>query len=147
MLDDRDHLQTAVLDWCLQNAIRLQSAELNWTVLSYELLVLQTDFVVQHLADTLCLPSPETIINRIFIASGSTGKSIEESKCGLLNPDQLRQNRIKLVDRWKAKVKSEQVVRAFDTLPVFGTDYYEYGNLLPGDCYILGLNGDGVTNV
>ncbi len=90
VLDEGEYLQTAVLDWCLQNAIRLRSVEPNWTVLSYEQLVLQPELVVRQLADTLSLPALEKMLNRIFVASGSSGKSTEESRRVLLDPDQMR---------------------------------------------------------
>ncbi len=79
-------------------------------MLSYEPLVLQPKLVVRQLADTLSLPALEKMLNRIFIASGSSGKSTEESRRVLLDSDQMRQNRIQLVDRWKAKVTPEEEV-------------------------------------
>jgi hypothetical protein len=137
IVDDGDHLQTAVLDWCLQNTVRLRSIEPDWLVMSYEQFVIQPDIVVRHLASKLSLPNPEEMMDRVFVASGSTGMSTEESKRLLLDPDQMRQNRMKLIDRWKNKVTLEQETRAFDTLRVFGIDFYERGNLLPKDSYLL----------
>ena len=140
VLAEGNHLQSAVLDWCLQNATRLRSIEADWTVLSYEQFVLQPELVVQHFASTLSLPDPEKMMNRVFIASDSTGKSTEESKRVLLNPEQMRRNRMKLIDRWKTKVTLEQEERAFDTLRIFGIDFYEYDNLLPKDSYLIEAN-------
>lgn len=137
VVDRGDELETAVLDWCLQNAVRLRSAEPDWLVLGYEQLVLEPEIVIPIIADRLEFSKPEKMLDRLYTPSGSTWKSSDESKELLRDPETIRQNRRGLVERWKSIVSKQEESRLLAILEAFDIDFYEYGNPLPKEKYLL----------
>ena len=132
-----NRFEIAVLDWCFQNALPLRQVRPEWTVLSYEQLVLDPEGVIGHLAARLRLGAPDRMLARLYKASGSTGKSSRRSQEILRDPDAMRRNRRWLVDKWREHASPEQVEAAFRLLSTFGISYYQRHDSLPPAQYLI----------
>lgn len=133
------HLEKGVLAWCFQNAIALQGLQPDWTVVSYEQLVLDPEPVVARLVERLELTDQALILSRLTEAAGNRGKSdeatqhlLDEQASGHGHP------RRALVEKWRTRVTREQEVAAMSLLPAFGLDAYRPGRLLPDARYWIG---------
>lgn len=137
-----NRFEIAVLDWCFQNAVPLRHVRPEWTVLSYEQLVLDPEVVIRHLASRLQLGAPDRMVARLYKASGSTGKSSRISQEILRDPDAMRRNRWWLVDKWQERTSPEQVEAAFRLLSTFGISYYQRQDSLPSAQYLIPAGHD-----
>jgi hypothetical protein len=129
--------ETAILDWCLQNAVPLRDADDSWTVLTYEELVVDPEFVLRHLGERLSLPCIDRMRERVLRASSSTVKSSDASRRILRDQSALKANRSWLIEKWRKNVSTEQERRCFDILDAFGIKCYESGRSMPTPRYLL----------
>ena len=125
-------LERGVLDWCLQNAVALQSAAPDWAIISYEQLVLDPHPVLDLLARRLELPEPERMARRLGVPSASTYKSDERTRTVLAGRGQEEKSRW-LVEKWRQRVTEEEERRAMDILEMFKVEAYRFGMSLPAD--------------
>ncbi|GAB4419836.1 MAG: hypothetical protein OHK0039_32700 [Bacteroidia bacterium] len=132
-----DKYEQAVLDWCFQNAVPLRQATPDWLVLSYEQMVIEPERIIEHMVARFQFERPEWMYARVDKASNSTAKSNTESRQVLLNQDAMRQNRSWLIEKWANKVTQTQLDKTFEMLEVFEIDFYERGNFMPQDQYLL----------
>jgi len=132
-------LEKGVLAWCFQNALTLQGQEPDWTVISYEQLVLDPEPVVAWLSERLELTDQALILARLREAAGNKGKSDEKTRQLLAEQASGRlAHRQALVEKWRARVTPEQERAAMSLLPAFGLDAYLAGRLLPTERYWVG---------
>ena len=125
-------LDRAVLDWCLQTAIPLARAEPDWTIVTYEQLVVDPLPVLRALSLRLELPRPERMERRLTTPSSSTHQSDQATRDRLGDAD-----RTWLIDKWKAKAGPADVARAMETLSAFGIgDLYRPESALPGRFWV-----------
>lgn len=129
--------ETAILDWCLQNAVPLRNANDTWTILTYEELVVDPDFVMRHLSERLSLRHIDRMRKRVLRASSSTVKSSDASRRILRDQSALQANRSWLIEKWRKNVSTEQERRCFDILDAFGIRCYEAGRSMPTPEYLL----------
>lgn len=133
------HLEKGVLAWCFQNAIALQGLQPDWTVVSYEQLVLDPEPVVARLVERLELTDQALILSRLAEAAGNQGKSDEKTRQLLAAGASGHEHpRRALVEKWRARVTREQEVAAMSLLPAFGLPAYRAGSLLPDQRYWIG---------
>jgi hypothetical protein len=147
VMDTGDAFRKAVLDWTLQNAVPLRHRRPEWLVLSYEQLVLEPQVVLSVLTDRFGFPAPGRMQQRLWKASGSTGKSAPASRAVLEEPQRAERARGWLVGKWRDVVTPAQEAAAFDLLDAFGVHFYERGRLLPahGECLAVpGVRGADV---
>lgn len=129
------HLEKGVLSWCLQNAISLNQTANDWTIVTYEQLVLDPDPLIHHLAKAMELPHPEKMIARLRQPSATYRKSDEETKM-LLTTGQAN-DRQNVVNKWRNKVDKEAGKSAMNILTLFGLDIYSYEEDLPTERFWL----------
>ncbi|MFC7300126.1 sulfotransferase [Cognatiluteimonas weifangensis] len=139
VLADGSELEKGVLAWCFQNALVLQGRQPDWTVVSYEQLVLDPEPLVAQLVERLQLPDPARIFAHLTEAAGNKGMSdpntqqlLAEQAAGRLAHKQA------LVEKWRARVTPEQETAAMALLDAFGLDAYRAGRLLPTPRYWIG---------
>lgn len=132
-------LEKGVLAWCFENALALQGQERDWTVISYEQLVLDPEPVVAQLVERLELTDQALILSRLTEAAGNKGKSDETTRQLLAEQAAGRLvQRQALVEKWRARVTPEQETAAMSLLAAFGLDAYRAGHLLPAERYWVG---------
>lgn len=119
ILSSGSDLDRAVLDWCLQTSVPLSRIEPDWTIVTYEQLVIDPLPVLERLAERLELPHPERMARRLTKASGSTYQSDQATRDRLSAEGDVA-DRSWLVDKWRAKVDEDALSRAMAALPVFG---------------------------
>lgn len=133
-------LERGVLDWCFQNAVPLRAATRDWLVVTYEQLVMEPDVVIGRLAERLELPDVARMKAHVTEASAVTRQSDAEAK-KLLAGDGDRDDRRRLIERWRSKVNPEEEQLALEILDCFGIDVYTAGNDLPIQTYWLQESG------
>ncbi len=125
-------LDRAVLDWCLQTAIPLTKAENDWTIVTYEQLVVDPLPVLRELASRLELPRLERMERRLTVASSSMRQSEQATRERVGDAD-----RTWLIDRWRSKIGEGDASRAMEPLPAFGLgELYQSETPLPGRFWV-----------
>ena len=132
-------LEKGVLAWCFQNAMVLQGLQPDWTVVSYEQLVLDPQPVVSHLVERLELTDEALILSHLTEAAGNKGKSDQKTQQLLADQgsDRLLRKQA-LVEKWRAKVTPQEEEAAMSLLARFDLDAYRAGRLLPTTRYWIG---------
>jgi hypothetical protein len=128
ILDSGTSLERGVLAWCLENAVPLRDLSTDWTVVSYEQLVLNPQPVIDHLAAALALPNPERMYNRLLAPSAVKGKSNQETREAL---EKRTAPRVWLIEKWRKQIDETAERRAMDILEYFNIDAYKFGDILP----------------
>jgi hypothetical protein len=134
-------LERDVLLWCLHNALPLKQATTDWSLVSYEQLVIDPDPVIEHLALRLDLPKPDRMRMRLLTPSGVRRKSTLETREFLRRKD--AQARRWLVEKWREDVDERQERHAMEILDRFDLDVYQCGEILPAPrMWIQGRGAD-----
>ncbi|MGH9337263.1 MAG: hypothetical protein ACRD21_26245, partial [Vicinamibacteria bacterium] len=129
-------LEKAVLDWCFQTAVPLSRAEPEWTIVTYEQLVIDPYPVIRLLSERLELPRPDRMVARLTTPSSSTHQSDEATR-GRLSENQDLDSRKWLVEKWLKKADPGVVARAMEPLKAFGLeDLYRPDGALPARYWI-----------
>lgn len=132
-------LEKGVLAWCFQNALALQRVQPEWTVVTYEQLVLDPEPVVTRLVERLELTDQALILSRLTQAAGNQGKSDAQTRNLLAEQARGRLARSQaLVEKWRSRVTLDQEIAAMSLLPTFGLDAYRARRLLPTDSFWIG---------
>jgi len=132
-------LEKGVLAWCFQNALVLQGLQPDWSVVTYEQLVLDPEPVVAHLVERLELTDKALILSHLNEAAGNKRKSDHETQQLLADQRSGRLVRKQaLVEKWRAMVTPEQEMAAMSLLAAFNLDAYSAGRLLPAARYWIG---------
>jgi hypothetical protein len=130
ILESGSKLERGVLAWCLQNAVPLRDATDDWTVVSYEQLVIEPRPVVEYLAQRLQLPDPQRMLRLLHVPSFSERKSDAETRRLLeTNPSE----RHRLVDKWCTRVTESEERCLMEILDRFDLDVYRFGTPLPAE--------------
>jgi len=129
VVETGDKFEQGILLWCLQNGVALQQVREDWTIVTYEQLVLEPEPVINLLADRLDLPAPEKMTGRLTKPSGSSTRETKESIQGALRLP----NRQWLVEKWLDKVTEAQRKSTQEMLEVFRLDVYSGDSVLPAD--------------
>jgi len=142
-------LERGVLSWCLQTAPLLNARRPDWAVVTYEQLVVDASPVIQHLAEVLALPEPDTMLARINRASTSIrGMSTRATHDVLAQPASQGRS-LWLVEKWREKVSAEEERAAMAVLEMFDIQAYQFGSVFPTDSLWIDLRthsknrGDG----
>ena len=122
-------LQKGVLAWCFENAVPLRTRAADWTVVTYEQLVLEPRPIIDLLIDRLELDDPSRMLDNLDRASGVKRKSDAATQALLERRDQDARRR--LVDKWRRSVDHEEEVRLMEILERFGIAAYRAGDDLP----------------
>ncbi len=128
-------LEKGVLSWCLQNAVPLQHREKEWTVVTYEQMVLDPLPVIRALVHNLELPDVDRLAARLDVPSQTTWQSDRQTK-QMFESDGENKNKY-LVEKWKKQVGPEQEKKLLGICETFGLDVYRYGDTLPKKNYWL----------
>ncbi|MBV7337965.1 sulfotransferase [Chloroflexi bacterium TSY] len=129
IMDSGDELEKGTLSWCLQNAVPLWQATPDWSIVTYEQLVLDPEPVLQQLAITLELPRVDWMLDRLRVPSTSQTKSDLETQRML--ETKCQQNRHQLIRKWRRKISALDERRAMHILEIFALDIYRSDELLP----------------
>jgi len=144
------HMQRAVLDWALQNAVSLNYMAQDATIISYEQLVVDPDPIVKTLCSRLNLSDPDAIKDRLTNPSYSSKWSDEETN-SILNKmkssgsssDASTQDWL-IFDKWKNRLGQGEEELLMEILDVFELDTYQVGSPHPHERYLIdsstGLN-------
>jgi len=125
------HLERSVLDWCFQNALPLRQRTSDWTVVSYEQLVLDPLPLIDRLCDALHLGQPARMQRRLGVASASSRQSDARTRDMLRDGRLGADNRTRLLEKWRAQIDEDQEGRLMEILSHFGLDAYRAGSALP----------------
>lgn len=123
-------LEKGVLDWCLQNAVPLRQAESDWTVISYEELVLAPAPILSRLVEDLQLEAPGVMHASLLKPSATVRKS-DRVTADVLNGPRDEDQSWWLVSKWREKVTEAEERSAMQILEQFGLDQYRFGEVLP----------------
>ena len=129
-------LQKSMLDWCIQNSVTLKQANEDWSIITYEQLVLDPEPIIKHLTEKLNLPYPDLIRKQLKIASNSTHQS-DKTTQGVLENRESENSKNWLVNKWKDKISTEDEKEVMSMLKVFDIDIYESGSPLPNKKYLI----------
>ncbi|MGI9301872.1 MAG: sulfotransferase [Gammaproteobacteria bacterium] len=126
-----DHVEKAVLDWCLQNAVPLRKYGQDVLLITYEQLVLKPEPIVDLLMRELELNSRDAMLDQLERPSRSTSKSTAETVAALKE----KTNKNWLVEKWKEKISREDEARLMQIVETFEIDVYENGACTPTEAY------------
>ena len=129
-------LEKGVLAWCFENAVPLRTRTPDWTVFSYEQLVLEPRPIVERLIERLDLDDPDRMVRNLDRASGVKRKSDAATQALLERRDEDARRR--LVDKWRRRVDPDQEARLMGILDRFGIDAYRAGDDLPHEGLWIG---------
>ena len=132
-------LERGVLSWCLQTAPLLNAARPDWAIVTYEQLVVDASPVIQHLAEVLALPDPDTMLARVNRASASIRGMSTQATHEMLAQPASRNRSLWLVEKWCEKVPLEQERAAMAVLEMFGIEAYQFGSVFPTDSLWIDL--------
>lgn len=143
IIDNGTDMQRAVVDWAFQNLVSLREIGPNWTVITYEQMVLDPEPVVDLLCKNLMVDQPENMMERLTSPSYSSKWSDDATNKVLNNlktsasggGDDSKQWLI--YDKWKQKVSDEEEAQLMEILEVFGLDYYKIGSAMPHERFWL----------
>jgi sulfotransferase family protein len=127
-------LQKNMLDWCIQNSVILNQINDDWSLITYEQLVLDPEPVIKNLTANLNLPYPKLIRKQLKIASNSTHQS-DKTTQGVLENRESEQSKNWLVNKWKDKISTEDEEAIMSMLNIFNIDVYKKGDALPDKKY------------
>ncbi|MGI9451858.1 MAG: hypothetical protein ACR2QH_14650 [Geminicoccaceae bacterium] len=128
IIDTGSFFEKGILHWCFENAVPLQSIESDWTVLTYEQIVVDPETALGVLSSRLKLPDPAAMMKQIALPSRTTGKSNVETQSLVASSDRER-----LISKWRKQVSSDQERIAFEITDAFGIDIYKAGRDMPVD--------------
>ncbi|MBD3246208.1 MAG: hypothetical protein GF333_04285 [Candidatus Omnitrophica bacterium] len=128
LLRQGEHLEHAVLSWCLQNMVPLHTVQPDWSVVSYEQLVLDPEPVIARLIRELELKEPEKLRQRLKVPSSTVNLSDQDTREKLACAGDHAQF---LVQKWRKKISPERENKLMDILKVFDIDLYRAGDFLP----------------
>ena len=137
IIDQGSQMDKLMLSWCLQNAVPLQQAQPDWTILTYEQLTLNPEPVVDLLCEVLDLEDPARVKANLAKPSGSTHKSDAETQKALKSGAAQADKRF-LIEKWRKKVDPAEEARLMEILEVFDIDAYQAGSFLPHQRYWVG---------
>jgi hypothetical protein len=139
VIDSGTDMERAILDWCLQNSVALRRAGEDWTIVSYEQLVLDPEPVIETLSKRLALPEPKRMLEHLSRPSYSTKWSDDKTKKVLEErshvDDEGSDQKLNtwLVEKWREKVEPNEERRWMEILDVFELDLYKHGSALPAE--------------
>ncbi len=114
------HIILATLSWCIQTKLALNNANDDWTILTYEQLVLNPDPIVDYLAKKYNLSSKERIVLRLRKPSAVTVQSDPGTKEDILNSEG-----IELINKWRTQISPDTESQIYEILEVFGLNIYD----------------------
>lgn len=124
-------IEKGILSWCFQNAIPLRDADDDWSIITYEQMVIDPIPAIHYLAEKLELPKPERMIKRLHIPSAVVNQSDNKTRETL--KDKNVDNRYYLVNKWKKTVSDSEEKSCMEILNHFNLDIYRSGDVLPAD--------------
>jgi sulfotransferase family protein len=138
-------LDRGVLMWAMHNAVPLREATGDWTIVSYEQLVLDPEPVIRELAMKLDLPEPNRMRERLGVPSVNVQfKSTDETRRVLKAGG--ADKRPFLVEKWRKKVGRDDEARMMAILAMFGIELYRDDDVLPGPRAWIGPRPGAGTN-
>ena len=133
IIDGGDFFDQLILEWVLENLVPLRLIERsearNWTVFSYEELVLEPELIIDVLGKKLDLENTDKMKESIRTPSkNAKGESREEIKG--------RDKRF-LVTKWENRVSEEEKKRAFEILERFELSVYSKDRYFPREDLLI----------
>lgn len=144
IIDNGSDMQKAVVDWAFQNSVSLRKAGDDWTIITYEQLVLNPEPIVDALCNNLSLSKPDDMMARLTSPSYSskwsddaTNKVLNSLKADENNGVGDEHKQWLIYDKWKEKVSDEEEQQLMDILDVFELDFYKIGSAMPHERFWL----------
>lgn len=135
IIQERDYLSMAVLDWCLRNLPPLEHLDRkNWIFLTYEEMVMKSEDVLNLLCNELELDNMEEMMKIMKKPSGSTKQSDEAIRKRLEKG--VVESAEWYINRWRSKISEEKEKRLFDIVGAFEIDIYRYKEDYPASPYL-----------
>jgi hypothetical protein len=125
-------LEQNVIIWCLDNLPLLYNYKNhngnNILLITYEELVLDTEFIIYKLSKEFDLSTPTNKIHDLHSKSAST----------IYNKTQIVDftDRNKLLNTWRKEITNDEEQRIFDIIKMFDIDIYSYESDLPVNKYL-----------
>jgi len=115
-------LEGRMVDWALENLVplKLLRDRPDWLFVSYEDLTVHTSAVINHLAETLQLDDRRAMTRQAVRPSRSVRGASSLERQQLIK----HRNQDRLVDWWRAKVGTDELLACFRILDRFGIDLY-----------------------
>jgi len=141
ILDTGSLLQKAVCDWAFQNSVSLRNIGENWTVVSYEQLVVEPEPIIEALANNLALPNVDVLRNRLYYPSHSTRWSDDATNSRLMSLKNLNEQERKTTndwlihEKWRSKISCTDRAQLTEILDVFELDIYSIDSPMPHSRY------------
>lgn len=130
-------LDKGVLSWCFENVDALRGGDLpNWTVISYEELLLNPVRCCGYLAERLQLEDMDALLDSIDESSSNIGMSDRDTRTILHEGDKQARKK-KMVTKWRGKVGEAEERQAMAILELFGLNVYIAGRSIATRPYLL----------
>ena len=124
--------EKGILHWCFENAVPLRAARADWTIVTYEQLVVEPAPVLASLAARLHLPDVGRMLRHLDTGSGTLSKSTDETRSLVAAGE-----RMQLISKWRWRAGKEDERVAFEILEAFGIDAYARGRDMPREQYLV----------
>ncbi len=132
IIDTGSFFEKGILHWCFETAIPLRAVESDWTVLTYEQMVMDPETALSVLSERTNLPDLAAMLEQVALPSRTTGKSNAETQSLVASSDRER-----LISKWRKQVSSDEERIAFEIIETFGIDIYKAGRDMPVDDIML----------
>jgi len=122
------HFEKAVLDWCFQNKLALDSHDLYDIKITYEDLVLNPLPIIKEMESKALINNVEAVYSKLSTPSVNSYKSNNERKEILERKDN---NQEKLVTSWLDKVDDNKIRKTQEILDAFEIEAYKANSPYP----------------
>ncbi len=130
-------LEKGVLSWCFENVDVLRGGNVsNWTVISYEELLLNPVKCCGYLAERLHLEDMDALLKSIDEPSSNIQMSDQDTH-RILHEQDKQARKKKMVMKWRGKIGEAEEHRAMAILTLFGLDVYTAGRCIATRPYLL----------
>ncbi|MCK4441298.1 MAG: sulfotransferase domain-containing protein [Sulfurovaceae bacterium] len=140
IITKNDEFERGILEWCLDN-IPLFNFYKDKTkqslFLTYEELTLYPKEIIEYISTIYNITDTTHILNFIYKASAAAGSY---SDVKTINMIKNKDNRIKLINKWKKEITIEKISSALKIIKVFNIDVYNENIIANKKYLILGNN-------
>lgn len=132
ILNNGDNIEKAFISWCLENLYPLKFAKSNFLLLTYEELIINTNPIINLLADKFEIKNVSKMFNVISNPSNSSHRSTTETISQIKES-----NKVGLIGKWNSAIDENMRQKLQNTLHVFEIDEYNMNSLSPNERLLL----------
>ena len=108
-----------------------ENKDKNWTIITYEQLVLNPEPVIKHICEKFGLSRPDKIISRLKIPSAVTVQSKTGTK------DLIKNDRLSLINKWKKSITEKEQIKLWNIIEMFNIKIYDIDSSYPVKEYTI----------